>query len=313
MRCLVTGGVGFIGSNVVLALKEANHEVMTLDMRSEADLVMDISNTELLYDKFLSYRPDVVFHLAGISNARQMLNDPVSSMHINVAGTTSVFEAARRAEISRVILASTCWVAGALSPGVVDEEEPFSACGAGHLYTTSKIAAEIIAHDYQALYQQPFTILRYGIPYGPGMWQGLVLRSFLDRLAKSEPITIHGDGRATRRFLHVHDLGRAHVLSLDPIAANKVYHVDGAQAVSIVQMAETLLDVINVDSRIVYIDDVSRSGELKHDRNVLSTAKISAELGWKPVIGMREGLLATAAWYHDHIARIPGFISQKSR
>src|SRR5262249_42369978 len=146
----------------------------------------DICDVDGMTDNFRGQ--DAVFHLAAMANARDCLADPVRSMQVNAAGTAAILEAARRAKVDRVLLASTVWVFNAADHDSVPEsgdgvrllgeDVSLLPIGGGHPYTTSKIAAELLCHDFQRLHGLNFTILRYGIPYGPGMWPGLVLRSF---------------------------------------------------------------------------------------------------------------------------------------
>jgi len=301
MRCIVTGGCGFIGGHVVNALRAAGHQVLIIDSLDRAEKQINICDTDALISAFQAYRPEIVFHIAAIADARETLKDPVRAVQINTAGTASVFEASRQAEASRVILASTCWVAGAMRAGVIDETEPFQHDGAGHIYTTTKIASELIAHDFYALYKLPFTILRYGIPYGPGMWSGLVLRSFLDCIAQNKPLMIFGDGSASRRFLYVEDLARAHVLALSETATNQVYNLEGMEAISVRRLAETVRNFFPM-TEILYREEPTRVGEFKYFRQVVSSAKAQIELGWQAKVSLVDGIRETIKWYNEAIA-----------
>jgi len=300
MKCVVTGGDGFIGSHVVDALKEAGHSVLVVDINGEDVCQVDICDTKKLIDVFNDYAPEVVFHIAGVANARKALEDPVMAINTNVAGTASVLEAARHTGSPRVILASTCWVCGAMKPGVVDEIEPFLPSGAGHTYTTSKLASELLCHDFQQLYGLPFTILRYGIPYGPRMWQGLVLRAFLDRAFAGKPLTIFGDGSASRRFVSVEDLARAHVLSLQDVAINQTYNLEGMRAVSVKELAE-LISRLFEGVEIEYRVEPTRAGEFQSSRRLITNSKAYIELGWEPAIDLEDGVRRTIEWYKANL------------
>ena len=125
-------------------------------------------------------------------------------------------EASRRGNVPRVIYGSTTWVYSEADPEVVDENTPLHP--PTHLYTATKLTSEYYCISYDKLYGLATTILRYGIPYGPGMWGGLVLKNFLDSAFSGKPLTIFGDGSASRRFVHVEDLAHAHVLALQKVA-----------------------------------------------------------------------------------------------
>lgn len=303
MKCLVTGGNGFIGSHVVEALREAEHEVRVLDVNSKADYVVDICNMEQIAEALADFQPKVVFHIAAIADAREALNNAVKAVNINLLGTTSVLEAARRTGVRRVILASTCWVANAMGAGLLDESSPFSPAGGGHVYTTTKVASEMLAHDFFALYGLSFTILRYGIPYGPGMWQGLVLRNWLERANAGEPIVIYGDGSASRRFLYIKDLAEAHVLAVQEVAANQTYNLEGMRAVSVKELAEVFSQVWG-DVKIECRPEPTRIGEFQYLRKIISNAKAYVELGWEPKTDLFDGVTRTVSWYRNQMTKV---------
>lgn len=301
MKCIVTGSSGFIGSHVVRELKASGHDVLQVDRVGNDARHIDICDAESLMKEFKAYGPSVVFHIAAVADAREALDNPVKAVNVNVGGTASVLEAARLSGMKRVVIASTCWVANAMGPGVLDETQPFLPTGAGHIYTTTKIACEFLAHDFNKLYGLPFTILRYGIPYGPGMWDGLVLKNFLNNAFAGKPLTIFGDGSASRKFVYVDDLARAHVLALQDVAENQVYNLEGMRFVTIKELAERVSKLLgNVE--IVYREEPTRIGEFQYFRKVLSNNKAYIELGWEPRIDLEEGIRRTIEWYKKEIA-----------
>ena len=295
MKCIVTGGSGFIGRHVVEALRQAQHEVSVIDVAGDNHHV-DICDTQAVLAELQRVKPQVVFHLAGVADARDALNHPVKAVTVNVGGAASVFDAARQAGIKRVVLASTCWVANAMGTGLLDEHAPFLPEGGGHVYTSTKIAAELLAHDFHKLYGLPFTILRYGIPYGPGMWPGLVLKNFLDRAFSKQPLTIFGDGSASRRFVYVGDLAKAHVLALQYIATNQIYNLEGMRFVSVKELAELVSRLVG-GVEIQYKEDPSRLGEFTYFRKLISSNKAYIDLGWAPEVELEEGVRRTIEWY----------------
>jgi len=313
MRCVVTGGSGFIGSHVVDALVNAGHSVINVDLApsNRVPLVKaDIRDVETLTDVFKRQGQDAVFHIAGVANAREALRDPVKAIEINIAGTVGVLEACRRAEVKRVIFASTVWYYNAVDQSVdlsavkagrvryLDETEPVLPTGGGHVYTTSKIASEFLCHDFHRLYGLDFTILRYGIPYGPRMWPGLALRSFVENAFKGEPITVFGNGSAVRRFVYVEDLADAHVRALDTVAVNQTYNLEGDQDVTIKELAESVARYVP-DVTIKYIEEPSRRGELGLSGTTISNKKAKSELGWSPTTEFEDGVKRFVEWFKD--------------
>ena len=291
----VTGGSGFIGSNVVDALVGAGRTVRVLDtLRPHRDDVewhpVDILDVDSLLPAIEG--TEAVFHLAAMADVNDIFADPVRATAVNVQGTVNVLEAARRTDAGRVVLASTVWVYGATTGDVVDETTPFDPDTDRHLYVTTKIASEFACRDFHTLYGRPYTVLRYGIPYGPRMRESTVMSAFFRRALAGEALTIDGDGMQARNFVFVEDLARAHLLSLLPQAENQVINVDGPVPVTIRQVAELTADLVgNVDVSF----GPSRPGDLAN-RTVLND-KARDLLGWEPKVGIEEGMRRSFEWY----------------
>lgn len=300
MRCVVTGGAGFIGSHVANALKQAGHDVLVVDVNGKNVCQVDIRDTLQLIDVFRQYGPNIVFHLAAVADAKKALADPVEVVTINVSGTTSILQAACRAGVERVVLASTASVCGAMKLGSIDESEPFLPTSTGHIYSTTKVAAEFLAHDYYQLFGLPFTILRYGTIYGPAMWRGLALRAFLDQAAAGQPLVVYGDGSTSRSFLFVDDLAQAHVLALKKAAENQTYHLVGARSVTVKELAELVSHLLG-GVPIEYRQETSKFGDAQYRGMEMNSAKALRELGWEPKVDLQEGVQRTIEWYRASV------------
>jgi UDP-glucose 4-epimerase len=238
---------------------------------------------------------DAVFHLAAVSNVDYAFRYPVYTVSLNVLGTTHVLEAARVNSIRQVIFASTVWVyTGTRGDGVLDEESPFYLPDAGHVYTSTKIAAEMIIQNYGALYNQNFTILRYGIPYGPRMREELVIPIFVRKALAGEPLTISGSGEQYRNYVYIDDLAHAHVLVLGNEAAyRQVYNLEGKDPITIKHVAETVREIIGGHVRVE--TTAQRSGDYKG--KIASAAKAARELGWNPTVDFADGMRRYIDWY----------------
>lgn len=297
MRCIVTGGSGFIGSHVVDKLAAAGHEVIVLDYgvkphRNDVGFVnIDIVNYSSVLEA--TKGADYIFHLAAMSNVNHAFEKPVYTVELNVTGTVNVLEAARQNKVKRVFFASTVWVYTGCNGTYVNEETPFFMPGAGHIYSSSKIASEFFIQDYQKLYGLPFTILRYGIPYGPRMRMELVIPIFLKKAFNCEPITITGDGSQYRNFIYVEDLADAHILALKPEAENQILNLEGMRRISIKDVAETIQDLAPNDVKIKYLP--ARSGD--YQGKEASNDKVKRLLGWEPKVDFDEGMRKTIEWY----------------
>lgn len=297
-KVLVTGGSGFIGSHVVDALVEAGHEVAIVDHRvppHRGDVEFeDVDLLDLSSVVAVTRGVDHVFHLGAVSNVNYAYKYPVYSTALNVMGTVNVLEAARINGLERVHLASSVWVYNGAPDGVTaDESVPFYLNGAGHLYTSTKISAEMLCHNYHSLYGVPFTVLRYGIPYGPRMREELLIPLFIMKALSGEPLTVTGRGTQYRRFVYVKDLAAAHVLAMSDRAAQQTYNLEGPAKVTVRDVAEGIRGLIGDHVQIEFVPE--RAGDFA-GREVLSD-KVRDELGWTPTVEFGDGLRETVEWF----------------
>jgi UDP-glucose 4-epimerase len=305
MKVVVTGGSGFIGSHVVDALFDAGHDVTVIDHRVRPHRTdVNFEDVDLLdLSSVIAATRDTeqIFHLAAVSNVNYAFKYPVYSTALNVMGTTNVLEAARINGGKRVHLASTVWVYNGAPEEVEEasESSPFYLNGAGHIYTSTKMACEMLCHNYGALYDLPFTVLRYGIPYGPRMREELLIPVFLKKALNGEPLTISGDGSQYRKFVYVEDMARAHVLAMQERAANQTYNLEGVQKVTVLEVAERIRGLVGEHVRIE--STPARPGDFQ-GREV-SAAKAASELGWRPETDFETGLKTTAEWFFQKWGR----------
>ena len=299
-KVIVTGGSGFIGSHVVDALADAGHHVTVVDHRvrphrtdvafEDVDL-MDLSSV-LVATKGAEH----IFHLAAVSNVNYAYKYPVYSAALNVMGTAHILEAARINGAQRVHLASTVWVYNGAPDGKpADETVPFYLEGAGHIYTSTKMSAEMICHNYFQLYKVPFTILRYGIPYGPRMREELLIPIFIKKALKGEPLTISGKGEQYRNFVYVRDMAEAHVLAMRESAANQTYNLEGTRKVTVLEVAEGIKKILGDNVKLDFVP--ARPGDFGGKE--VSANKARFELGWYPTVSFEDGLRQTVDWFRQ--------------
>ena len=299
MRTVVTGGCGFIGSHVVDKLVEAGHEVVVVDsLIRKLNPAAEYRQADILDLAQLTRALDGgegVFHLAAAADVNEVTADPVRALRLNVEGTGIALEAARQTGMNRFVLASTVWVYGAAhadGDAELTEEVSFDLRRSGHLYVATKLAAEMAVQSYRELYGQHFTILRYGIPYGPRMRDALVVAKFVQAALAGKPITIAGEGRQTRNYVYVRDLAAAHVLALSPTAEDETIALEGTTPISVREIADTvdgLLGPITVQQVPARAAD--------YDGTRISNAKAKRLLGWSPTTGFAEGVRRYVEWY----------------
>jgi UDP-glucose 4-epimerase len=300
MRVLVTGGSGFIGSHVVDRLRARGHEPVIYDLRPspwhcDCELPVDtvlgsITDREALERALHSC--DAVAHLAAVADVNDVHAEPEDAERVNARGTVTVLEACRRAEVKRIVYASTIWVYSDCREQEVDEDTLLPP--PSHLYTSTKLAGELYCKAYQELYGIDFTILRFGIPYGPRAREAAVIPAFVNKALAGEPLTLAGDGLQSRRFVYVEDLADGVALGLDPVAGNRVYNLASDENVTIRQIAETVQELVG-NTEIVYTP--ARPGDF--GGKIVCSARARDELGWTAATPFAEGVRRYVEWRRE--------------
>jgi UDP-glucose 4-epimerase len=304
-KVVVTGGSGFIGSHVVDALADAGHEIVVIDHRvrpHRSDVQFeDVDLLDLSSVLAATRGAEHIFHLAAVSNVNYAYKYPVYSTALNVMGTTNVLESARVNGAKRVHLASTVWVYNGAPDDdeAADETVPFHLKGAGHIYTSTKMACEMLCHNYSELYDLPFTVLRYGIPYGPRMREELLIPIFLKKALDGEPLTVAGKGEQYRKFVYVRDLAEAHVLAMGDEAKNEIYNLEGPRKVTVLEVAERIRDHVGEHVKIEMVP--ARPGDFGGKE--VSAEKARRELSWKAEVDFEDGLAHTVQWFSERWER----------
>jgi UDP-glucose 4-epimerase len=292
MKIIVTGGSGFIGSHVVDVLIEKGHDVTIYDLEKPKikqeclSVIGDVNNRA----KFLETIKDAdfIYHLAAEANVNHFYENPVYSNHNTSVSTLNVLDCSRNSNVKRVLLASTEWVYGS-TEGKVSEmitEETHYAQNPDHLYTSSKIAAELFCKNYKTLYGVNYTIIRYGIPFGERARAETVTPIFINKILKGEEITIHGTGSQTRQFIYVRDLAEGNAACIKTEAENEIFNINGREQISVIQIVKTLEEILNKKAKIRFIED--RRGN--YQGRYISSAKAEKLLGWKPQWSYKEAL-----------------------
>ena len=298
---LVTGGSGFIGSHVVDRLIAAGMAPRIFDRRPspwhDPDRVPTvIGDITRIDDLTRAVRGcDAICHLAAAADVGEVSAHPLWATELNGGGTLNVLEAAREADVRRVVYASTVWVYSDVDAAWVDEDTPLRA--PAHLYTAGKLSGELYCRSYGELYGLETTILRFGIPYGPRARPAAVIPSFVDRAMRGEPLTIAGTGEQERSFVYVEDLADGVVRALAPAAIGRTYNLGGSETVTIRRLAEIVGEVVG-DGTIVH--GPGRTGDLRGAE--IDSARARRELGWQAATPLEDGVQRYVDWLREQPA-----------
>lgn len=303
MRVLVTGGLGFIGSHVVDKLRARNFDVSVYDLKNGSSVDgIQCYNASLLDVETLRIAMngvDAVYHLAAVADVNDVVADPSYAEMINVRGTLNVLEAARRAKVRRVIYGSTTWVYSQCPADQVDEDTiPLPPV---HLYSATKLTSELYCRSYQQMYGLETVILRYGIPFGPRARGNTVVALFVQKALRGEPLTLAGDGSQFRKFIYVEDLAEGNVQALQSAACNRTYNLDGAEKITIRQIAETVNRLLGP---VEIIHTPPRPGDFGGKE--VSSERAKRELGWAPKVSFEEGVRRYIEWLKKSGTTQPG-------
>lgn len=306
-RVLVTGGAGFIGSHLVTRLLRAPDvtQVTVLDALTYAGnrdnlahvasspkfafVRGDICDNRLVHSLVSSH--DAVVHLAAESHVDRSVSNASLTVRTNVVGTQVLLDAAHRTGIERFVHVSTDEVYGPLAMGVADESAPLRPTSP---YAASKAAADLIALSYHRTYGLPVCVTRSSNSYGPRQHPEKIIPLFVSRLLRGETITIHGDGRHVRNWLHVDDNCAGLELVLRRGRPGEVYNIGGGTDLSTIELTGMLLSACDADKdAITHISDRPANDV----RYAMTWDKIASELGYQPQQDNEDGLLRTVEWY----------------
>ena len=296
MRALVTGGAGFIGSNLVDALVERGDDAHVLDdlsngrrenVHARATLhVGDIREPDAVFDEV---RPELVFHLAAQANVRTSVERPDLDAEINVLGTVRVLEAARR-HGAQVVFSST---GGAIYGECEEPAREDAARQPLSPYGTSKLCGEEYLATSNRLYGTSHVSLRFGNVYGPRQephGEAGVVAIFMGLLAEGGTPTIYGDGRQTRDYVYVGDVVDAVLRAAGRDGG--VYNVGTGAETSVLELYDEIQRATGIEREAAH--GAERLGELQ--RSVLDPGAAERDLGWRAQTPLAEGLRATWAW-----------------
>ena len=306
-KILVTGGAGFIGSNVADRLIKLGHKVVIVDDLSsgfESNInpkatfhEMDIRDPKLR-EVFENERPEYVIHHAAQMDVRKSVEDPMFDADVNIKGGLHVIMLALEFKVRKFIYASTGGaVYGEPEYLPVDEKHPINAISQ---YGISKHTLEHYLFLYQSLYGLSYTVLRYPNVFGPRQnphGEAGVNAIFIGMMLEGKTPKIFGDGEALRDYLYVGDIVDANVIALKD-GDNAVFNLGWGRGISVNEIYRILQKLIGFEHPPIY--DEARAGEIQ--RVYLDATKAKSELGWEPKVTYEEGLQKTIDWFRQKVS-----------
>jgi UDP-glucose 4-epimerase len=306
MKVVVTGGAGFIGSNLSEELLK-KHEVTVIDNLSTGrienlDQIIDkinfiqgsITDLDLLKEAFSG--SDTVFHQAAIPSVQRSIDNPIVSNKANIDGTLNILVAARDCDVRKVVYASSSSAYGN-TPTLPKREDmkpnPRSP------YAVSKLTGEYYCRVFSNVYGLKTACLRYFNVYGPRQnpesQYAAVIPRFVTRILAHEPPVIYGDGEQTRDFTFVKDVVKANIQAMQS-PAEGVFNIACGQRVSLNELARKIMQITGIDIEPIY--DKPRQGDVRDSLADISSAR--KMLGYKPDFNLNSGLEGTIKWFQKN-------------
>ncbi|MFH1968254.1 MAG: NAD-dependent epimerase/dehydratase family protein [bacterium] len=305
VKCLITGGAGFIASHLVDKLIEKGHKVAVIDnlstgkkenLNSKADFhKADIQDAKIS-QIFKKTKPDIVFHYAAQIDVRKSVENPVDSAKTNILGSLNILENCKKFRVKKIVFAST---GGAIygEAGIVPTPEDYTPQPLSP-YGIEKFIVEHYLNFYKKEYNLDYLILRFANVYGPrqnSKGEAGVIAIFCDKILKGENPVINGDGKQTRDFVFVDDVVTANILG---IKKNKtgIFNIGTSKETDI----NTIFQKINkfFGSKYKEIHVPGKKGE--QERSCLDFKNAQKLLGWKPKYNLDKGLEETKKWFEGH-------------
>lgn len=310
---LVTGGAGFIGSNIAEALLLRGYRVVVLDDLSTGKMenVLDIQESDnmkfihgsildggLLRSIIKSENISLISHQAAVPSVSKSVKDPIKTIDVNITGTTNLFHIAAEYGCKRIVFASSSSVYGDTPELPKRESMPLNPKSP---YAVSKASKEMLASVFSNLYGMQIIGLRYFNVYGrrqnPASDYAAVIPKFITKALQNEPLPIEGDGLQTRDFSYIDDVVSANLsaLTIEQIPG-RVFNIAYGQRITVLDLAQLIQKETSSSSEIIYRP--KRSGDVRDSLADVDLAR--KQLAYNPQYPINRGLVETINWYRDH-------------
>jgi len=302
MKCLITGGNGFIGSHLADELIEKGHQVIVIDsffsgkkqnLNSKIKLFrLDICNPKI-FNVFKKEKPDIVYHLAGPINLRRKINDPLFDKGLStIGGAKRILDYSHILNVKKFIFISS---GGAIYSGarVIPTPEDYPAHPTS-FYGLANLILERLLEEYYKMYKLNSIILRLSNIYGPRQWGSGVIPSFIKQILRNESPVINNNGKQTRDFVYIDDVVRALLISAKTKKTG-IFNVGSGREVSLNELLKEITEILNMKIKPIY-----SFTEEETQRSALDCSKIKKELNWEPRVNLEEGLKMTINYFKNN-------------
>lgn len=313
---LITGGAGFIGSNLADKLLNSGTKVICYDnfnsyyfgKERNIEKNLDNSNYRLVKGDILDLKSlsetakeaEIIYHLAAQPGVRYSIQNPVEVSHININGTINVLEAMRLADVKRLVFASSSSVYGKPQHLPIQETHPTDPISP---YGASKLAAEKYCELYGELYGFSISILRYFTAYGPRQRPDMAIHKFVKTILADQNPIIYGDGAQTRDFTYIDDIVQSTVLAAEKMMSGvHIFNIGGGQRISINDLIQRLISLCGKKDNIMPIYESKMFGDMSDTHADIGMA--SRLLGYKPITSLKEGLNNFIDWYNSSFKQL---------
>lgn len=313
IKCLVTGGCGFIGSNFIRHVLRTSPDISVVNLdaltyagnlQTLSDVARnpryeftrgDIADAALVNSLFEEHGFQAVVNFAAESHVDRSIEDPQTFLKTNILGTQVLLDAARKHEVGRFVQVSTDEVYGQL--GAIGSFKETTPLAPRSPYSASKAGADLLALAYHSTFGFPVVVTRCSNNYGPYQFPEKLIPLVIVNAYNYDPVPVYGDGLYIRDWVHVEDHCRALELALAYGEPGNVYNVGGGTEMTNLDLVRRILKIMDrPDSLIRHVED--RKG---HDRRyAVDYSKIQRELNWQPEISFEEGLRQTVEWYQSN-------------
>lgn len=311
----ITGGLGFIGANLIAKLHKENEIIIYDNSLRISPIINEIEkhNLKIIKGDILDYETlkksiplntNYIIHLAAITGIDTVIKDPTKTLETNIIGTYNLLKAVLEKgiidNIERFVNFSTSEVFGVFAFNV-DEEQPTNLQPVGEArwtYAVSKVAGEHLVHGYYKVYKLKAVTIRPFNIYGPGQVGESAMSRFINQAITNQPLYIHGDGNQIRSWCYIDDLLQGVMLCLEkPEAIGQVLNIGNPRGtITILSLAEKIIQLANSKSQIIHVPKNYVDVELR----IPSIEKAQRILGYQPQVSLNEGIKKTIEWYKTH-------------